>query len=210
MEKILSRNYSDKYQQKMLESFNARLELYLFNLAKLNKPIKELFNKEEFLGLHINPEYKDEKLKYKCGEYGASFSLNDESMGRIDYKMDVWCEENEELIKNIYDNDYIAIYMDEIFPKDIFEEKMNSQICHYCHITINEIIKLLEKRKIYRKTYTRGLVMELDRKIPNWEYDHDNTVPCCYWCNNAKTDEFFDDEFVTIGIKIGEVLKARL
>jgi hypothetical protein len=32
----------------------------------------------------------------------------------------------------------------------------------------------------------------------------------CYWCNNAKTDEFTAEEFEHIGIAIGELFKERL
>ena len=37
--------------------------------------------------------------------------------------------------------------------------------------------------------------MEIDRKNSNKEYTADNIVLCCYWCNNAKSDEFTFDEF---------------
>jgi hypothetical protein len=32
----------------------------------------------------------------------------------------------------------------------------------------------------------------------------------CYWCNNAKTDEFDDIEFKPIGELIGKTLRKRL
>ena len=41
--------------------------------------------------------------------------------------------------------------------------------------------------------------MEIDRKKPNLEYTKENCVRCCYWCNSAKTDEFDDVEFESIG-----------
>jgi 5-methylcytosine-specific restriction endonuclease McrA len=80
--------------------------------------------------------------------------------------------------------------------------------CYYCEITIDEIIELINKRKIFKKN-ERGWKMEIDRKEPNQEYSDENCVPACYWCNNAKTDEFNAEEFKLIGEAIGKVLRAR-
>jgi hypothetical protein len=63
------------------------------------------------------------------------------------------------------------------------------------------ISSLRVKGEIFNKRDTRGFSMEIDRKEPNKEYTSGNSVLSCYWCNNAKTDEFFYDEFKPI---IGE------
>jgi 5-methylcytosine-specific restriction endonuclease McrA len=53
--------------------------------------------------------------------------------------------------------------------------------------------------------------LELERKKPNESYDNtDNLVLCCYWCNNAKTDEFTEEEFKEIGKVIGKIWQTRL
>ncbi len=210
MGKILDRNYSDKYKIKMLESFNARLELYLFNLAKKYKKVKIHFDEQEFLDLHKNPEYSNNKLKAKCAEYGNSYSFDTPEYRDIDYYMDKWCEDNEGYIKTLYDEKYKSIYENEIFNEDKFYKILNRDKCNYCGITVKQIKTLIDKGKMFTKRYNRGLVMELDRRIPNWEYSEENTVACCYWCNNAKTDEFFDDEFNEIGAAIGNTLRKRL
>ncbi|HPT73200.1 MAG TPA: hypothetical protein PLE74_13070, partial [Candidatus Cloacimonadota bacterium] len=57
---------------------------------------------------------------------------------------------------------------------------------------------------------TRGWTLEIDRKKPNLEYEEDNCVMCCYWCNNAKTDEFDDVEFLPIGNAINQIWNGRL
>ena len=61
---------------------------------------------------------------------------------------------------------------------------------------------LAKNNQIYKKHFTRGKTIELDRKHPYKEYTKENTVRCCYWCNNAKTDEFFEDEFLKIAENI--------
>ena len=41
----------------------------------------------------------------------------------------------------------------------------------------------------------RGYSMEVDQKNAFAGYSDKNCVASCYWCNNAKTDEFNYDEF---------------
>jgi 5-methylcytosine-specific restriction endonuclease McrA len=84
--------------------------------------------------------------------------------------------------------------------------------CTYCQITEPEIKKLIEANKITTKRLnTRGRRLEIERKKPNEDYDKiENLTYSCYWCNNAKTDEFSTEEFLEIGIRIGEIWKQRL
>ena len=83
--------------------------------------------------------------------------------------------------------------------------------CHYCKITESEIVQLIQisgKQLTKRK---RGHKLEIDRKQPNESYANImNLVLSCYWCNNAKTDTFSEDEFKSIGEAIGKIWKDRL
>jgi hypothetical protein len=45
---------------------------------------------------------------------------------------------------------------------------------------------------------TRGTSLELDCRLPKLGYTEGNVVLCCYWCNNAKADEFSAEEFQPI------------
>jgi hypothetical protein len=84
--------------------------------------------------------------------------------------------------------------------------------CEYCGITEGQIKALLDKDSIYTKRLlTRGKNLELDRKVPERGYDDiGNIVLCCYWCNNAKTDEFSYEEFKPIGKVLEQIWKRRL
>lgn len=84
--------------------------------------------------------------------------------------------------------------------------------CYYCNITEEQIRTLIDKGKIKTKRLsTRGKTLEIDRREPNKPYDEiANLVFCCYWCNNAKTDEFEEEEFKPIGMEIGKALRNRL
>jgi hypothetical protein len=84
--------------------------------------------------------------------------------------------------------------------------------CHYCNITEQQIRSLIDKEMINTKRLiTRGKSLEIERRQPNKSYDEiDNLVFCCYWCNNAKTDEFTEQEFKPVGILISKIWKERI
>ena len=83
--------------------------------------------------------------------------------------------------------------------------------CHYCGITEPEIKSLIDNGKIYTKRLTtRGRKLEIERVLPNEKYDNvTNLVYCCYWCNNAKSDEFSKAEFESIGATISLIWQKR-
>ena len=104
--------------------------------------------------------------------------------------------------------DYVN-HFSEIFPPIAFEELLKRKTCEYCHVTIDEIVELSDKNQLRKKNY-RGWSLEIDRIDSNFEYKKENCVMACYWCNNAKTDEFTGDEFKEIGKEIRKVWEARL
>lgn len=88
--------------------------------------------------------------------------------------------------------------------------------CHYCGITNDESFKLyqLQIHKV-RPDATRGgkrgKRLEIDRRDSFEPYDNlNNIVWCCYWCNNAKSNFFTEEEFKPIAINIGIALKKIL
>lgn len=79
------------------------------------------------------------------------------------------------------------------------DEPAHSRCCHYCSLSERQIAELISGGEIVTKRLvTRGRTMEVDRKDPEGPYSIANVVLCCYWCNNAKTDEFAYDEFLGI------------
>ncbi|WP_207536288.1 hypothetical protein [Desertivirga arenae] len=90
-------------------------------------------------------------------------------------------------------------------------EKQDLQ-CYYCGIQQDEINLLISKNKIYTKRITtRGRQLELERILPNETYDNiTNLKFCCYWCNNAKSDEFTEAEFKEVAKEIAKIWKNRL
>jgi len=97
-----------------------------------------------------------------------------------------------------------------------FEEWFNEEVfkkgCHYCGTTNERSLELYQMQRTgLRPDATRGgkrgKRLELDRKNPNLPYDDlKNIVWCCYWCNNAKSNFFTEDEFKPIALAIGKAL----
>lgn len=101
-----------------------------------------------------------------------------------------------------------------------FEKWFNLQVfnkgCVYCQLTNEQSLLLYNvQRSGLRMDGTRGgkrsRRLEIDRRDPNLPYDTlNNLVWCCYWCNNAKSNFFTEDEFKPIGASIGEALRKIL
>ena len=206
-----------KFKSKARESFGTKLNLYL-----LHKHLREdpgNISMEDFKKFRITEElvnvyttkywnwYTDKpfnaipsKINYKV--------KTKETINELYKKMKDWREDNSDLIKEIRD-DYIRDF-ESIFPLKDFENMLKTEKCHYCGITIKMVNDLVDKEQIFKKKLTRGFVLEIDRIRPNEEYTKENSVMCCYWCNNAKTDEFTEKEFLKIGKVIKKIWKDRI
>jgi hypothetical protein len=84
--------------------------------------------------------------------------------------------------------------------------------CHYCSLPENELDNLHNQPGHINKRYPkRGKSLEIDRKQSDLPYTNiDNLVLACYWCNNAKTDTFTEEEFLRIGIIMKNIWEERL
>jgi len=114
--------------------------------------------------------------------------------------------------KSIIDRNAMAgvtLKLDE-FEKWYGDDSKDRQ-CEYCLIKESEIKDLINQAKIYTKRLTtRGRTMEVDRRDPKGHYQINNLVMSCYWCNNAKTDEFSYEEFRKMSCRTNDIWKARL
>lgn len=97
----------------------------------------------------------------------------------------------------------------DIFPFEQFQQLTSATKCYYCELTPDEIVAMADLGVLNKKK-DRGWKLEIDRLDSNFEYRPSNTVMCCYWCNNAKTDEFTRDEFMEIAKAIRNVWNNRL
>jgi len=101
---------------------------------------------------------------------------------------------------NKYEKNYICYYQKNILSFDDFTNFWNKdkdRCCKYCGVSESQINS--SKLDIQTKRfYSRGKTMEIDKKKAFGEYTRDNIILSCYWCNNAKTDEFSLIEFKCI------------
>lgn len=203
-------NIKTRYKRKAIDSFKTKLNIYLFYKAIW----QELDNLtlEDFRNFKITEILVD--------EYSAKYwQLEETSLVH-------WSSGKSLEIKAIYDQikiaetdnadlfaglkkDYIDYSFPILFKFSEFERMLEGKSCKYCGITKYKILDLADAGKLYKKSF-RGWSLEIDRRNSNFEYFPDNCVMSCYWCNNAKTDEFTADEFMSIGKAIGKVWDIRM
>jgi len=113
-----------------------------------------------------------------------------------------------------FEKKYYNYFQEKILKFDDFSEfwnKEKSKTCKYCDISEEQINILHKENKVETKRfYSRGQTMEIDKKNAFGEYTKCNIILSCYWCNNAKTDEFTLEEFKSIAKGINEVWNNRL
>jgi len=199
------------YQQKAKASFKARFDLLIYHRIttgitdEITADYLDSFKIEEHteeLDEYIHVYWQKENIK--------TDKINGKTIEDIYLEMKKWRDSNKTNIDLLLDH-YIKTTFKTVFPVEQFKQMVNdASECDYCHITKEKIDKLIVDKNLFKKHITRGWSFEIDRMEANLEYTKDNCVPCCYWCNNAKTDEFSAEEFRPIGELIGQTLKNRL
>ena len=205
------RHLKRKYEAIAQRSFQTKLEIFLFDRC-IKKQFTENFSSEDFHRFEITDQV--------VSQYEKAWQLLDEDrlsedgpeMREIDNFIQNWSVQNTGL-KKLLLNEYKILFQQEYFPFPefikLFDQELQNRVCHYCKITDKDIELLRDKRKIKTKRF-RSYSMEIDRINSNREYRPENVVLACYWCNNAKSDEFTESEFFNhIGPGIGEVWNLR-
>ena len=206
-EKEYNQFISNKYKALRKRSFKSSLDLYLFHII-LNSESKEL-DSESFID--FNPS--DQLIK----EYEDSWQIingpikkGGPTVEELDKEFK-WFKENKSQMES-FEKAYQA-YFNTILSvedlKELYPIDQKIRVCQYCETSESDLIELRVKGLIRTKRYTRGWTLEIDRIEPNKEYNKDNLILACYWCNQAKTDEFSHDEFIPVGKVIGEIWKKR-
>lgn len=172
---------------------NDRLES---ELDKRYKSIEDRDNKQQ----QFHKKFKDVVEKeYK--EYKEDFhhkylheTINDKYIGVIGQK-----------IESMPDGPKIKCDL----AKDKLKKMLLECTCSYCGVSMIEINQLSEDGKLHTKR-SRGYSMEIDQVDPYGFYTDENCLASCYWCNNAKTDEFSPHEFKEIAYGIHKAWNKRL
>ena len=85
--------------------------------------------------------------------------------------------------------------------------EMKKNECFYCHCSVGQLLlfyTLVEPKS------GRGLSWEIDRKKPDKNYEPANCAIACYYCNNAKSDVFDDEQFRDVGEMIGKKIREAI
>lgn len=198
-----------RYESIMKRDFKYTLELYIFDLIIKNK-IHEA-TPESFAVFKPESGLSNNYRK-ACQQYSGKFENT--TIEKIDKEFNDWYK-NRDLKE--YKDLFYKKFTDKLeFDKfkNIFTNDHSKNKCHYCGITENDISELGDENSDKIKTKrlrTRGRSMEIDRIDPFGDYSENNIILACYWCNNAKTDEFSYFEFKKfIAPKIQEVWEIRL
>lgn len=201
-----------RYQSVLKRNYEYYLDLYLFKrfIDSTGDPNFSIVDFVTFFNKPIDSKLLD--------DYYESYAKKND-----DKVVDRYVWEIDEFMTNWYkDRKIYKVYYDEFIKNQkqlsqkqflqIYGEKNNERKCHYCGIN-EDIIKHMIENKIIKtkRLLTRGWTMEIDRIKPNEGYNESNIVLCCYWCNNAKSDEYSYDEFkYYIAPKIHEIWVNRL
>lgn len=214
-------NYSkadQRYKDIFKRSFDHVIDLFLFDIFTNKKDITLDCTIEKFIEFIdlSNPKTQKQRNTLEIENRQAwQLSKNTDlikdviSVKDIKTQFDEWYKNNISITK-----EFEAIYLKTFISKEdfrlIYNEDTYNRKCDYCNMTELDFNHFKEKDLIYTKRYySRGHTMEVDRKNPNAEYTKDNIVLCCYWCNNAKTDEFTYDEFKVIGESLKQIWQNR-
>jgi len=213
------------YSDKVKESFETKLKIFLFTKAFEIHILKYIKNAEDIqndfnnfnLTLDIAKVYSSQYYQFDSNETivlpnGISAlsskivaNLMDETKYIISSNnLKSYLGEIYDILKKQYEESKTVLL------KQDFNNLIKEESCSYCGITLEQIAQLGKNKQLNNKrSETRGYVLEIDRKEPNLEYTKDNCCMTCYWCNNAKTDEFTVNEFKEIAQGINAIWKKR-
>lgn len=202
----------NKYKSKMNDSFNSLMRLKSFKklVEELKIDKKFVINADFFKALPFNEDIIDIEIELYVNKYmqhvliieGIERKVIERAFSAVHYltastKPKTFSKVNTFNEVEVAFNNCKVIYekrFNELFPKEIFYKLLFGRHCDYCGISTKEIEFLRVNNKIFSKS-GRGFTLEIDRLQPNLEYSEKNCCMSCYWCNNAKTDEFSCTEF---------------
>jgi hypothetical protein len=195
-----------RYKTIAKRSFKTKWNIYIFEKTS-NKKESEIeyqdFNKFKLTD-EIVKKYANEYWQWETDKIVGLRSITDT------YKViDEYTYNKGKLEIPKFEEKYVSEVFPTMMTESDFEKLIDISECYYCKTTTDTMNELGGQSKIRKKNF-RGWKLEVERLKPNFEYSFDNCEMCCYWCNNAKTDEFSAEEFKAVGKEIGRIFNLRL
>lgn len=183
-------------------NFDAKLPIYLFDCYMREKEVSYKY----FIAFELNEVIIK---RYACHYLQAERHESIEEKPVDDIYNYIKKHKNDQEFK--YDRNKYVEHFKNILTVDEFNNLISNKKCSYCGISKEQIDTLGRSENLYNKRAdTRGYSLEVDRINPNMEYSLNNICMSCYWCNNAKTDEFYANEFKEIARGINKVWNTRM
>lgn len=192
-----------KFNVKMSDGFASLWSIYLFELALHGKDSGQL----PFEEFSLQPELIEEYVSVYHQFYGDDKLSTGKTVDDVYLKIS---QLQKDLASYKVESRKAYISQKSEFKKAFDRKVSEASCCEYCGITLEQINLLAENKQIKGKALNRRYSLEIDRKAPNQEYTLENIAMACYWCNNAKTDEFTVEEFQPIAEGIRKVWNQRL
>lgn len=197
-----------KYEGLRLRGFKTKLELFLFDQCLKQQGLENI-SRAAFISFKISDELV---VDYERSWQVKTGTISGVDVDKIDEAIVGWNEKNKSLKEILYEeykSNFDSVLTLYSFAS-IYPENRSMRKCVYCNITEGQVDQLRANNKIHTKN-ARGKHLEIDRLNSNKEYEKENIVLACYWCNNAKMDEFTYDEFkLTIGPAMDELWSKRM
>jgi hypothetical protein len=198
-----------KYKALLKRSFKNNLDIFLFSVYFQENTL----HTNNLLGKYANfipdQDLLNDYIKI-CQISSSNQHFKHLKIGNLDKAITQWLKMNINTLPSFFDL-YSNKFMDFESFKVFYKPDNYNRACKYCSISESQISLLISSNKIKTKRLnTRGVSMEVDRIDSTLPYEISNIVFACYWCNNAKTDEFSAKEFALIGEQIKNIWGERL
>ncbi len=191
------------YKAKAADSFRTKMNLFRYERCSTGRGA---FTLEEFKAFEVEKRLVDEYVEVYW-QQPRTYLINGRMIGDIESGIKNLSDEMADVEREC-ERDYVSRVFPALFSETQFQELLKADHCHYCGITVDAIENMAAGRFL-RKKSLRGWSLEIDRLDSNYEYSPENCRMCCYWCNNAKTDEFTPEEFKPIGEAIRRIWQSR-
>ena len=208
----MTQSLATRYNALLKRSFARHLDLFL-TVVYLRRGDGSLANisSEEYGRFQPTADERDSYLlSQQARKFSEPFTHN-RTVQDLDTAIKHWRAANkvlEDQLRPVHNQQH-CLNLDDFH--DLVSRATGELACEYCALTESEFRQLFDHRLIRTKRLsTRGSTFEFDCREPEHGYTKDNVALCCYWCNNAKTDEFTPAEFKPMATAMAAIWRQRL